>query len=73
MICSSGGSESRLAKAAGEEPFGQMRDSKLQGEAHAKFKTCKTHRFGALLEVEMLRKCASLWRAAHFQVKSAKI
>ena len=29
MICSSGGSKSRLAKAAGAEPAGQMRDSKL--------------------------------------------
>jgi len=26
MICGSGGSKSRLAKAAGAEPFGQMRD-----------------------------------------------
>ena len=30
MICGSGGSESRLAKAAGAEPAGQMRDGKLQ-------------------------------------------
>jgi len=29
MICSSGGSKSRLAKAAGVEPSGQMRDEKL--------------------------------------------
>ena len=29
MICSSGGSKSRLAKAAGAEPVGQMRDEKL--------------------------------------------
>ena len=29
MICGSGGSNSRLAKAAGAEPFGQMRDEKL--------------------------------------------
>ena len=29
MICGSGGSKSRLAKAAGPEPFGQMRDEKL--------------------------------------------
>jgi hypothetical protein len=26
MICGSGGSKSRLAKAAGAEPCGQMRD-----------------------------------------------
>jgi len=30
MICGSGGSKSRLAKAAGAEPFGQMRDEKLE-------------------------------------------
>jgi len=29
MICGSGGSKSRLAKAAGAEPTGQMRDEKL--------------------------------------------
>ena len=29
MICSSGGSKSRLAKAAGAEPAGRMRDEKL--------------------------------------------
>jgi len=29
MICGSGGSKSRLAKAVGAEPAGQMRDEKL--------------------------------------------
>jgi len=29
MICGSGGSKSSLAKAAGAEPAGQMRDEKL--------------------------------------------
>ena len=29
MICGSGGSKSRLAKAAGAEPAGQMRDEKF--------------------------------------------
>ena len=29
MICGSGGSKSRLAKAAGAEPAGEMRDEKL--------------------------------------------
>ena len=29
MICGSGGSKSRLAKAAGAEPFGQIRDQEL--------------------------------------------
>ena len=30
MICGSAGSKSRLAKAAGAEPAGQMRDEKVQ-------------------------------------------
>ena len=30
MICGSGGSKSRLAKAAGAEPSGEMRDEQLQ-------------------------------------------
>ena len=29
MVCGSGGSKSRLAKAAGAEPSGQMRDEKV--------------------------------------------
>ena len=33
MICGSGGSKSRLAKAAGAEPAGQMRDEKLHAVA----------------------------------------
>ena len=32
MICGSGGSKSRLAKAAGAEPAGQMRDEKLHAD-----------------------------------------
>ena len=33
MICGSGGSKGRLAKAAGAEPCGQMRDEKLHAVA----------------------------------------
>ena len=32
MICGSGGSKSRLAKAAGAEPSGQMRDEKVHAD-----------------------------------------
>ena len=32
----------------------------------------KTEGFGALLEVEMLKKCTALWREAHFEVKMYK-
>jgi len=45
MICGSGGSKSRLAKAAGAEPAGQGRDEKctpLWGEAHFQVKMLKT-------------------------------
>ena len=32
----------------------------------------KTGGLGALLEVEMSKKCTALWREAHFEVKSVK-
>ena len=142
MICGSRGSKSRLAKAAGAEPAGQMRDEKVHavvaqstfrsqnvesttgsdhfwklrcwksarccgakhickwkklktpntsrsehfwklrcwknarccGAKHISKSTCTKHTttFKALLEVEMLKKCALLWREAHLQVKKAK-
>ena len=45
MICGPGGSNSKLAKAAGAEPAGQMRDEKctpLWREAHFEVKMYKT-------------------------------
>ena len=45
MICGSGGSKSRLAKAAGAEPGGQMRDEKLHAvvaRTHLEVKMYKT-------------------------------
>ena len=76
MICDSGGPTSRLAKAAGAEPSGEMREEKL----HAVVARCtfrsqsaqKPHMFGTLLEVESSKKCTPLWREAHFKVKSVK-
>ena len=62
MICGSGGSKSRLAKAAGAEPAGQMRDEQL----HA---VVARSTFG---KVEMSKKCTPLWREADFQVKMYK-
>ena len=59
MICGSGGSKSRLAKAAGAEPSGQMRDEKLHhcGAKHMWKSKCTKHlTFGALLEAEMSKK-----------------
>ena len=37
IICGSGGSKSRLAKAAGAEPSGQMRDEQLHAVARSTF------------------------------------
>ena len=74
--CRSGGSQSRLAKAAGAEPHGQMRDEKFArrcGEKHiSKSKFTKHTSTGPLLEVAMSKKCTPLWREAHFQVKMLK-
>ena len=67
MICGCGGPKSRLAKAAG----GQLRDEKSHAVV-SKSKCTKHTKFGRLLEVEMSKKCASLWREAHFQVKMYK-
>jgi len=107
MFCGSGGSKSRLAKAAGAEPSGEMGDEQLHavvarrrfgsqkakstsrpehfwqlrcgksarpcGAKHVlKSKWPKHHMFGALLEVEMLKKCTSLWPEAHFEAKMYK-
>ena len=66
MICGSGGSKSRLAKAAGAEPAGQMRDEKLHAVvARSTFRSQNVQNntiVGPLLEVEMSKKCTPLWR-----------
>ena len=54
MICGSGGSKSRLAKAAGAEPAGQMRDEKVHAVvARSTFESEKA-------------KCKSTSRSEHF-------
>jgi len=76
MICGSGGSKSRLAKAAGAEPAGQMSDEKFArrcGAKHISKSKCTKHlSVGPFLEVQMSKKCTPLWREAHFQVKMLK-
>ena len=43
------------------------------GAKHISKSKCTKHTsFGALLEVEMSKKCTPLWREAHFQVKMLK-
>ena len=66
MICGSGGSKSRLAKAAGAEPSGQMREEKL----HPVVARCTFASEQA--EVEPSKKCTPLWREAHLEVKMCK-
>ena len=72
MIWGSGGLKSRLAKAAGAETSGEMRDEKLHAVVArsriSKWKGAKHLRIGPLLEVEMSEKCTALWREAHLEV-----
>ena len=49
-----------------------MRDEKLQLKRVSKSKVLKIDGLGALLEVEILKKCTPLWREARFQVKMCK-
>ena len=76
MIWGSGGSKSRLAKAAGAEPAGQNERWKIArrcGAKHISKSKCTKHtRCGPLLAVEMSKKCTPLWREAHFEVKMYK-
>ena len=76
MICGSGGSKSRLAKAAGAEPAGQMRDEKVHAVvARSTFpsqnvqNTPGSDHFWKLRCRKSARRC---WREAHFQVKMYK-
>ena len=65
------GRKSRLAKAAGAEPAGQMRDEKVNAVvARRTFGSKKHAMLGAVLEVEALKKCTPLWREAHLEVNS---
>ena len=76
MIWGSGGSKSRLVKAAGAEPAGQMRDEKLHAvvarSTFASQDAQNTPGCGPLLAVEMSKKCTPLWREAHLEVKMYK-
>ena len=70
------GSKSRLTRAAGAEPAGQMRDEKLH--ARVARSTCpsqnvqSTPLWDHFLEVEMSKKRTLLWPGAHVQVKMYK-
>ena len=72
------GSKSKLAKAAGVEPVGQLSDQKFDEKLEVVMArntfwsemVSKHTRFGALLDVEMSKNCTLLWRQAHLEVKS---
>ena len=76
MFCGSGRSKSRLPKAVGAEPSGEMRGEKVHDAVVARStfgsQNVQSIIFRALLEVEMWEKCAPLWRKACFQVKMLK-
>ena len=75
MICGSGGSKSRLAKAAGAEPSGQMRDEKVHAVvARSTFRSENVQNTPGPDHFWKLRcqKSARLWREAHFEVKMYK-
>ena len=68
-------SKGRIAKAAGAEPSGQMRDEKLHAVVARSTCQVKMHKHlsvGALLGIEMSKKCTPSWRQIHFQVKIYK-
>ena len=69
--------EKYLAKAAGAEPCGQMRDEKLHAVVtRSTFRSQNVQNTlqlrSTLLEVEVSKKCTPLWREAHFKVKMYK-
>ena len=63
MICGSGGSKSRLSKAAGAEPAGQMKNcTPLWGAAHVQVKKLKpphAHHFWKLRCRKSARRCVA--------------
>ena len=75
-FCGSAGSTSRLAKAAGAEPAPQISNEQLHAVVARstiwKSKVSKTDSFGALLEVEMLKKCTLSWCEADLEVENVK-
>ena len=53
--------------------LGRRKSARRCGAKHISKSNCTKHTIpGPLLEVEMLKKCAPLWREAHFQVKMYK-
>ena len=73
MICGSGGSKKKLAKAAGAEPSGQMRDEKMHAVvARSTFRSRNVQNTPCSDHFRCRKKCTPLWRKAHFEVKMYK-
>ena len=72
MICGCGGSKSRLAKTAGAELSGEMRDEKLLAVVARSTFPSQNVQNTPRLDIEMSKECTPLWREAHFQVKMYK-
>jgi hypothetical protein len=50
-----------------------LKSARRCGAKHISKSKCAEHTgFGALLEVEMLKKCTPLWREAHLEGKNVK-
>ena len=75
MICGPGGSKSRLAKAAGAEPSGQMRNKKLHAAgARNTFPSQNAQNTSTQDNSwkSTCRKSTPVWCEAHFEVKMLK-
>ena len=72
MICGSGGSKSRLAKAAGAEPAGQMRDEKLHAVVARSTFPSQNAQNTPLSDHFWKLRCRKSARKAHFEVKMDK-
>ena len=75
MFWGSGGLKSRLAKAAGAEPSGQMSDEKLHAvvaQSRSRSQNAKNCGLGAPLDVEIMKNCTALLLETHFGIKLVK-
>ena len=72
VFCGSGGSKSRLAKAAGAEPSGQMRDEILHTVVARSTFGSERAKITPRPAVVMRKNCTPLWREAHFEVNIYK-
>jgi len=87
MFGASGGLKSRLGKAAGAQPSGQMvqshlgtllevttlkKGTRLWHEAHLDVKMVKTHHCRSTFGSSAVEKNTTLWHEAHVEVKTVK-